>query len=228
MVKQERARVTRQRILEGAAEVFEEYGYAATTMAVILERCGVTKGALYFHFSSKEELARAILGADETLLASLVSGETTPLQALIDASHGFAAELQNNVITRASVRLAIEYGTFSKDNFTTHVLWQGGARELLVRAQREGDLRPEIDVDAVAGTVVAAFTGAQIVSQATTGRRDLRQRLTDFWSLLLPGMVPDDRTSRFDPAGTSAGPEGASARSENVPKGSVEDGYTRV
>ncbi|MFC4530139.1 ScbR family autoregulator-binding transcription factor [Sphaerisporangium dianthi] len=207
MAKQARAQATRQRILEGAAGVFEEHGYAATTMAEILQRCGVTKGALYFHFASKEELARAILAADETLLSSLVSGDAAALQVLIDASHGFARELLANVISRASVRLAIEYGTFSGGDFTTHVLWHDGARDLLLKAREEGDLRPEIDVDAAAGTVVAAFTGAQIVSQAVTRRRDLHERLTNFWSLVLPGIVPSDRLCRFDPAGAaSTGP----------------------
>ncbi|WP_248962171.1 ScbR family autoregulator-binding transcription factor [Sphaerisporangium perillae] len=228
MAKQARALATRQRILEGAAEVFEEYGYAATTMAVILQRCGVTKGALYFHFASKEELARAILAADEKLLSALVSGDAPPLQLLIDASHGFASELQDNVISRASVRLAIEHGTFSKGDFTTHVMWQGGARELLEKARQQGDLRPEVDIDALAGTVVAAFTGAQIVSQAMTGRRDLRQRLTHFWTFLLPGIVPDARVSRFDPAGASStGPAGASGSSAGADE-PVRGGYTRV
>ncbi|MET8139408.1 ScbR family autoregulator-binding transcription factor [Sphaerisporangium sp. NPDC005288] len=207
MAKQARARATRQRILEGAAEVFEECGYAATTMAEILQRCGVTKGALYFHFASKEELARAILAADETLLSTLVSGESAALQVLIDACHGFARDLLDNVISRASVRLAIEHGTFSGGDFTTHVMWQDGARDLLLKAREEGDLRPEVDVDAAAATVVAAFTGAQIVSQAVTRRRDLHERLTDFWRLMLPGIVPPDRLSRFDPAGAaSTGP----------------------
>ncbi|WP_424529845.1 ScbR family autoregulator-binding transcription factor [Sphaerisporangium viridialbum] len=202
MAKQARALATRQRVLEGAAEVFEEYGYAATTMAQILERCGVTKGALYFHFGSKEKLARAILDADEKLLASLVSADRSPLQVVIDASHGFARELQKNVIARASVRLAIEHGTFSRAEFTTHVMWQDGARDLLARAREQGDLLLDIEIEAVAETVIAAFTGAQIVSQAVSGRRDLRNRLTNFWKLLLPGIVPADRVGRFDPAGT--------------------------
>ncbi|WP_214412386.1 ScbR family autoregulator-binding transcription factor [Sphaerisporangium fuscum] len=201
MAKQARALATRQRVLEGAAEVFEEYGYAATTMAQILERCGVTKGALYFHFGSKEKLARAILEADERLLASLVASDRPALQVVIDASHGFARELQTNVIARASVRLAIEHGTFSQVEFTTHVMWQDGARDLLARAGREGVLLPGVDVEAVAETVVAAFTGAQIVSQAVSDRRDLRRRLTNFWTLLLPGIVRPELVGRFDPSG---------------------------
>ncbi|MFD6414028.1 TetR family transcriptional regulator, partial [Nocardia asteroides] len=52
-MKQDRAIRTRRNILEAAAKIFEERGYQAATIAEILGAAGVTKGALYFHFSSK-------------------------------------------------------------------------------------------------------------------------------------------------------------------------------
>lgn len=61
MARQERAIRTRQVILEAAGAVFDEHGYAATTISMVLERAAVTKGALYFHFPSKESLAQAVL-----------------------------------------------------------------------------------------------------------------------------------------------------------------------
>lgn len=61
MARQERAVRTRRAILEAAASVFDERGYEAATIADILTRAGVTKGALYFHFSSKQDLARGVL-----------------------------------------------------------------------------------------------------------------------------------------------------------------------
>ncbi|UZJ29215.1 TetR family transcriptional regulator [Streptomyces endophytica] len=36
-----------------AAEIFNEYGYEAATIAAIIERAKLTRGALYFHFTSK-------------------------------------------------------------------------------------------------------------------------------------------------------------------------------
>lgn len=61
VARQERAVRTRRAILEAAAAVFDERGYEAATIADILARAGVTKGALYFHFSSKQELAQGVL-----------------------------------------------------------------------------------------------------------------------------------------------------------------------
>ncbi|WP_107084581.1 TetR family transcriptional regulator [Streptomyces europaeiscabiei] len=61
MARQERALRTRRAILDAAGEVFAEHGYAGATIQDVYNRCGVTKGAFYFHFTSKVELAQAVL-----------------------------------------------------------------------------------------------------------------------------------------------------------------------
>lgn len=58
MARQERAIRTRRALLVAAAEVFDEVGYEAATISDVLKKSGMTKGALYFHFTSKEELAQ--------------------------------------------------------------------------------------------------------------------------------------------------------------------------
>ena len=52
---------TRERILDAAADLFVEKGFAATSLREIAERVGVTKAALYYHFTSKDELLSALL-----------------------------------------------------------------------------------------------------------------------------------------------------------------------
>jgi AcrR family transcriptional regulator len=47
---------TRQRVLDEAQRLFRERGYAATSMEQIAEAADVTKGAIYGHFTSKEDL----------------------------------------------------------------------------------------------------------------------------------------------------------------------------
>jgi AcrR family transcriptional regulator len=52
---------TRRRILEAATALFNERGYGGTSIRDITERLGMTKGALYYHFSSKDELLYAMV-----------------------------------------------------------------------------------------------------------------------------------------------------------------------
>ncbi len=55
-----------QRLLLAATEIFTSRGYAATSVREIVERAGVTKPVLYYHFASKEGIYLALV---EQLLA---------------------------------------------------------------------------------------------------------------------------------------------------------------
>lgn len=55
------AESTKGRILKAAVYMFSVYNYYTTSMAMIAEKAGVSKGTLYWHFASKEELFRELL-----------------------------------------------------------------------------------------------------------------------------------------------------------------------
>ena len=58
--KAEQADATRTALRAAARQLFTERGYAATSTTEIVERAGVTRGALYHHFAAKDELFRAV------------------------------------------------------------------------------------------------------------------------------------------------------------------------
>ena len=52
---------TKERILETALELFAQSGYLGTSMSDIAEKLGITKGALYKHYTSKQEILDSIV-----------------------------------------------------------------------------------------------------------------------------------------------------------------------
>jgi AcrR family transcriptional regulator len=78
--KVERGQATRLRIVATATTLFSELGYEATSIEAVLRESGVSRGALYHHFDSKDALFEAVLEAIEADLA----------QAAIAASRGIA------------------------------------------------------------------------------------------------------------------------------------------
>ncbi|MGH3884822.1 MAG: TetR family transcriptional regulator, partial [Pseudonocardiaceae bacterium] len=58
---QSRARVTRRALLVAAAAQFAAVGYHGTSLSEVIAASKVTKGALYFHFASKQALADAVV-----------------------------------------------------------------------------------------------------------------------------------------------------------------------
>ncbi len=61
----------RDRVLRAAVELFSEQGYDKTSVQEVVERAGVTKGALYHYFTAKDDLLFEIYG---TLLAEQMAG----------------------------------------------------------------------------------------------------------------------------------------------------------
>ncbi|MEW9532073.1 ScbR family autoregulator-binding transcription factor [Microbispora sp. NPDC049125] len=203
-MRQQRAEITRSAILDAAATVFDEHGYAAASLSDIISQAGVTKGALYFHFPSKEELARELIDAQFQVGALPVAVTDAGMQTLIDVSHDLAANLMDNVRVRAGIRLVIEYGTFESPSPDAYQRWVDVARVCAAGARDKGDLRSGLEPDDVAHYVISSFTGVQLSSQVFSRRADLRRRVTVMWELLLPGIVPPRRLARFSPGGSSA------------------------
>src|SRR3954452_5631089 len=79
---------TRRRILDAAAEVFSEQGYAAR-LSDIADRAGMKAGSLYYHFDSREDLVAEVLrlgidGAWDQVASAVgrLPSAATPLQRL--------------------------------------------------------------------------------------------------------------------------------------------------
>ena len=203
MAQQERAVRTKEAVVTAAAEAFAEAGFLGTSMADIFARAGVTKGALYFHFASKEELATEIVNSEEAEAAKLVqdvlAGTTPPLQKVIDITFRWAREIQLNPVVRAGVRLIIEQGTYNNPMPVPYHQWESIVLELLASAQERGELERTVDAKSMAEFIVGAFTGAQIVSQVVSGHDDLILRVERMWQLLLMGMLPQGAPIIFFP-----------------------------
>ncbi|AYN38381.1 TetR/AcrR family transcriptional regulator [Streptomyces dangxiongensis] len=186
-VKAERAARTRQKILLAAAEVFDETGYEKAAVTQVVERAGLTLGALYFHFGSKQGLAEALMNAQPTTIEPHL--ESTGLQRVVDITLVWADRMKRDPILRAGVRLAVEQGSHGMNDASSFEEWRTLMRSHLDVARADGELRAAVDPDQLARFVVGACTGMQVYSQLATQRADLMERVQDMWELLLPSVA---------------------------------------
>ena len=69
---QERSRATHRRLLDAALECLAEFGWAGSTVAVVAQRAGVSRGAAQHHFPTREDIyTAAIRHVAETRIADL-------------------------------------------------------------------------------------------------------------------------------------------------------------
>ncbi|MEV6739437.1 ScbR family autoregulator-binding transcription factor [Streptomyces sp. NPDC051104] len=202
MARQERAIRTRRAILVAAAQVFDEVGYEAATISDVLNRSGVTKGALYFHFTSKEELAQAVL-AEQVSSLPRVPEQELKLQESLDEALLLSYLLRSDTgdpIVQGSVRLTVDQGS-PKDHLNRRVPmqeWTEHTQALFEEAKQRGELLPHVDVAALAKLFVGAFTGVQVLSRIMTARVDLAERVADLYRFLMPSVAVPGILVRLD------------------------------
>jgi AcrR family transcriptional regulator len=198
VARQDRAIRTRQAILVAAAKVFDDVGYDAATISGILKEAGATKGALYFHFASKEELAQAVL-AEQVRAFPGVPEQSLKLQQAVDESLLLTRLMQKdtgNPIIRGSVSLTIDpaVGAAGLDQKIPMRMWIDHTRSVFAAAKAAGELLPHVDVDDLAQLSVGAFTGIQMLSNIMVGRADMLQRVASLYTYLytataVPGVL---------------------------------------
>jgi len=192
---QPRARATRLAILTAAAEHFARSGYHATSLDSVLADSGGTKGALYFHFASKEALARAVIAEMVQrwgdLRGQLSRCGLDPLSALLALVDEVVRRLIDDPIARGATRLLNELPRLAQDASEHYGCGERDALALLAQAAQAGLLREGIDPALVARQIVALIAGHRQICDAVDDRHNLRQRVDEAWLLLLPTIATD-------------------------------------
>lgn len=184
--------VTRAAILEVAAEEFEAHGYVGASLSVIAERLGLTKGALYFHYQSKGDIAKSIVAnyhdAWEPRVREAEARDKGPLEAIRWLTGQVALAYRDDIHIRAAVRLVRDRAAIDVELPRPFVQWIETSQMFLERAAEAGEIRKDLNIQLVAHLSVAAWFGVQQVSEDLDERQSLESLTDGLWDLLLNGM----------------------------------------
>lgn len=189
MAKQDRSVRTRQKVLEAAATVFDRLGYQATTINEIAAVAGVTKGAVYFHFSGKEQLAQVILERQQLDGEPALVPQPVKLQEIVDAGMILAERLRTDILVRASIRLSLDQQAGDLDRGSAFRAWIQSNLRILEEAQCRGELLPHVDRATAAELFVGCFAGLQHMSQVLADYADLPQRVSNLLTNVMPSIA---------------------------------------
>lgn len=197
MPTQERAVVTRTSIIQGAAVVFNDRGYANASLEVIAEAAQVTRGALYFHFKTKEELANAVIAEQHRTSRRAAENELAAATSAIDGMFrmcfSLARQLTSDVIVSAGIRLTTDGTASELSAADPYHDWMQTFRTLIQLGIEQGDINNYIDPDRMSLYIIPSYTGLQLVSDTLHQRTDLFDRVRDMWEFLIPAMIVPDR-----------------------------------
>ncbi|WP_432068446.1 TetR/AcrR family transcriptional regulator [Streptomyces sp. C10-9-1] len=169
--KQDRSRVTRQRLLQAAVDCLAEVGWAGSTVSVVAERAGVSRGAAQHHFPTREDLFTAAVE--------------------------YVAEERSGALRELAPRDRSEVVAALVDLYTGPLF--RAALQLWVAASDEEQLRPRVtELEARVGRethrMAVRLLGAD---ESVTGVRETVQGLLDMArGLGLANLLTDDEARR--------------------------------
>jgi AcrR family transcriptional regulator len=174
-------RPTRQKILESAFQEIHRNGFQAASLTPILERTGVTKGALYHHFPNKQTLGFAVL--DEVIKDTVLQFWLRPLEEYTDPIDGLKrliSEAGKNISNEDVLlgcplnNLCLEMSPIN-DGFRQRVnqiyeLWREAFARALRSGQANGTVSKSIDTMGCATFIVASLAGCRSLAKSTQSR----------------------------------------------------------
>jgi AcrR family transcriptional regulator len=186
-----------EQILSAARTCFLRKGYFATKMDEIARESGLSKGGVYFHFSSKREIFRALVEEEYDLAMSF-------LNMIVESDEGFekkiftlAEHFMELFSSSDQPRFLVIIGEMAlRDDEIAEMLseLQGNyfvrVGELLQRGVDEGELR-ELDTHATAVVLKAMLDGIQ-ANFALGIDVDLERTVGAAISILMSGIAPVD------------------------------------
>lgn len=185
----------KEQILNAAAIVFSQQGFASARMDDIVKQSGLSKGALYWYFKSKEEIILALMhrffdqdleGLDQLLEKNLPARETV-LQ-YIDT---LVTEFEQ--VKELSPLIYEYYSSATRDEekqkfFQSYFQqYQALIRDIIQRGIESNEFKP-IDVDTCVLTLTAVIEGLFLLNTIDDRMSNLRQQFMASVSLLLDGI----------------------------------------
>lgn len=158
---------TRERLLQAGFREIYRQGFTPASLDAIVERAGVTKGALYHHFPNKQELGYAVVEevigeAIEERWIRPLANIADPIEALISTIR--AATIEDIALGCPLNNLAQEMSAvddgFHRRIATLYRRWESAFAAALERGQKLGIVRKDVDARAAATFVVASIEGA--------------------------------------------------------------------
>lgn len=188
-LKQQRSIDTREALLAGAARVFARVTYAEARYRDVALESGASEGALYFHFRSKADLARAVLDEQqERMTAVLVRTEADAgpgLQILLRLMVNLGDLIARDEIVQAGIQLAGQPSSeVNSEASEPYVEWVRIAESLVARGIDDGSIRDDVDTHLYAELFNTVFVGSQVLS----GLEDQWQSLPTRIRRLVPAL----------------------------------------
>jgi len=193
---------TRERVLAGATEIFHRQGFSRTSIHDLIRETGVKKGNLYHYFSSKEEMGLEVLTRARDDFFRFLENSLQGNRPSVRLANHFEAIVRYHesrnlvggcIFGNTALEMSDRNETYRDVIHSVFEEWRRRIREVLESAVRSGEMRKDLDPDAMARHIVATVEGGIMVARASRNPADLKACLVVLAGLLGIGGITTAR-----------------------------------
>lgn len=170
-----KAAATKAHILAKAAILFNQQGYAGTSMADLMAATGLQKGGIYNHFRNKDELALAAFDVAVSQIQAQFMGAIRSQRHAVDRLVALL-RVYSSIVEAPPLPGGCPILNTAIDSDDTHPALRDRARQamdgwrhlihrILEKGQLRQELRSDLDAEAVATVIIATLEGAVMLSK---------------------------------------------------------------
>ena len=191
-----RADSARGPLVRAAAQQFAHKPYSLVNLDDVVAAVDISRGAMYFHFPSKQALAMAVIdeahNRGREAAAAVLANKLSGLETLIDLSYLIAVLDIGDDLARAGLYLLESLGR--AEGLQARRLREvvGALAEIVLRAVNEGDIAHGRDPADIARLLVSMYMGVRHTSDLDYPQQFLLD-IEKAWVLLLPGFANPER-----------------------------------
>lgn len=196
---------TRERLLQAAFREVYRMGFQSASLDAILAAAGVTKGALYYHFGSKEALGYAIV---EEIIAPDVYGKWVrplqnckdPIETLIGCVHAIPIRLEDVrggcSLNNLAQEMSPLHAGFRKRLETVFHGWEQQVASALRWGQLHGRVRRDVDPAQTARFLIAVVEGYGSLAKNAQDPKVMKAGIRNIVRWLQSLRAPNRRTGK--------------------------------
>lgn len=170
-----KAQETRRRIIEQAAALFNQQGYAGSSMSDLMRVTGLQKGGIYNHFRSKDELALEAFDFATNRLQQKFMGALKGKRHAVDRLMAILCVYEHMLdepllqggcpILNTAVESDDTHPALRQRAQLAMDAWRRLIQRIVAQGIKRGELRSTVDVETVATILIATIEGAVMLSK---------------------------------------------------------------
>lgn len=197
---QDRAQLTRQSIVDAAVELFGQVGYGETGLTDITKKAGVTTGAFYYHFTSREAVARAIIAQGwpkaVKVLEEHLNDPGPGLENVIAMTFALSRLMKDDRSVWVANHLNQGFAEFSRDGRDGFKKRATTFVAKVAATLRRNEIRDDITEEQVGNLVWITVHGCHLLSDAMSD--SVFERLGLSWRVMLPSIAPEESLHHYE------------------------------